>query len=52
MAEELRGFKDELHRRPELSFQEIRTTALLKQALTDLGLEPVSYTHLSTTRVI
>lgn len=39
MAEELRGFKDELHRRPELSFQEIRTTALLKQALTDLGLE-------------
>lgn len=39
MAEELRGFKDELHRRPELSFQEIRTTALLKQALTNLGLE-------------
>ena len=39
MTEELCGFKDELHRHPELSFQEIRTTALLKQALADLGLE-------------
>ena len=39
MTEELCGFKDELHRHPELSFQEMRTTALLKQALADLGLE-------------
>ena len=36
---ELRALKDELHRRPELSFQEIHTTALLKEKLTDLGLE-------------
>lgn len=36
---ELRAFKDELHRHPELSFQEVHTTALLKEKLAGLGLE-------------
>ena len=36
---ELRSLKDDLHRHPELSFQETRTTALLKARLTGLGLE-------------
>ena len=31
---ELRSLKDDLHRHPELSFQETRTTALLKARLT------------------
>lgn len=39
MEGELRTLKDELHRRPELSFQEVRTTALLKEKLSSLGLE-------------
>ena len=39
MEEELRNFKDQLHRRPELSFQEVHTTALLKEKLAGLGLE-------------
>ena len=30
---ELRAFKDQLHRHPELSFQEVHTTALLKEKL-------------------
>lgn len=39
MSGELKALKDELHRHPELSFQEKRTTALLKEKLTELGLE-------------
>ena len=35
----LKAFKDDLHRHPELSFQEARTTALLREKLTGLGLE-------------
>ena len=38
---ELKEMKDDLHRHPELSFQETRTTALLKEKLTQLGLELV-----------
>ena len=38
---ELKALKDELHRRPELSFKELRTTALLKEKLLSLGLETV-----------
>ena len=34
---ELRAFKDELHRHPELSFQEVHTTALLKEKLAGWG---------------
>ena len=41
MEGELRALKDELHRHPELSFQEVRTTALLKEKLDGLGLERV-----------
>ena len=41
MEQELRAFKDDLHCHPELSFQEIRTTALLKEKLAELGLELV-----------
>lgn len=41
MEGELRAFKDELHRHPELSFQEIRTSTLLKEKLNTLGLEMV-----------
>lgn len=41
MEGELRDLKDELHRHPELSFQEIRTTALLREKLSGLGLELV-----------
>ncbi|WP_297211116.1 M20 family metallopeptidase [uncultured Flavonifractor sp.] len=41
MGEELARFKDDLHRHPELSFQERRTTALLKDRLSALGLELV-----------
>lgn len=41
MEGELRTLKDELHRHPELSFQEVRTTALLKEKLDGLGLERV-----------
>ncbi|HJC01110.1 MAG TPA: amidohydrolase [Candidatus Flavonifractor merdavium] len=37
----LKDLKDELHRHPELSFQEKRTTALLQEKLTQLGLELV-----------
>ena len=29
---ELKDMKDDLHRHPELSFQEVRTTALLKES--------------------
>ena len=39
LAPQLRAMKDDLHRHPELSFQEVRTTALLKEKLTALGLE-------------
>ena len=38
---ELKAMKDDLHRHPELSFQEERTTAILKEKLTELGLELV-----------
>lgn len=41
MGGALKDLKDQLHRHPELSFQEIRTTALLKEKLTRLGLELV-----------
>lgn len=43
MEGELRALKDELHRHPELSFQEVRTTALLKEKLDGLGLERVDF---------
>lgn len=36
---QLRAMKDDLHRHPELSFQEVRTTGILKEKLTALGLE-------------
>ena len=35
----LKALKDDLHRHPELSFQERRTTAALREALAPLGLE-------------
>ncbi|MCI8478265.1 MAG: amidohydrolase [Oscillospiraceae bacterium] len=38
---ELKEMKDNLHRHPELAFQENRTTGLLKEKLTGLGLELV-----------
>lgn len=38
---ELKTLKDDLHRHPELSFKELRTTSLLKEKLLQLGLEPV-----------
>ena len=41
MGGALKALKDELHRHPELSFQERRTTALLQEKLTQLGLELV-----------
>ena len=41
MSGALKALKDELHRHPELSFQERRTTALLQEKLTQLGLELV-----------
>lgn len=37
----LQELKDDLHRHPELSFQEYRTTGVLRQRLTELGLELV-----------
>ena len=36
---QLRAMKDDLHRHPALSFQEVRTTGILKEKLTALGLE-------------
>ena len=33
----LQELKDDLHRHPELSFQEYRTTGVLRQRLTELG---------------
>ena len=39
LSPELRAMKDDLHRHPELSFQEVRTTAILKEKLAGLGLE-------------
>lgn len=36
---ELKALKDDLHRHPELSFEERRTTAVLREKLTALGLE-------------
>ena len=35
----LKSLKDDLHRHPELSWREVRTTALLKEKLAALGLE-------------
>ena len=35
----LKCLKDDLHRHPELSWREVRTTALLKERLAGLGLE-------------
>ena len=34
MEPQLRAMKDDLHRHPELSFQEVRTPGILKQNLT------------------
>lgn len=39
LREELESVMSQLHRRPELSFQEIETTALIREKLTGLGLE-------------
>ena len=39
LGPQLRAMKDDLHRHPELSFQEVRTTGILKEKLTALGLE-------------
>lgn len=39
LAPELEAFKSDLHAHPELSFQERRTTAILRGKLTTLGLE-------------
>lgn len=39
LAPQLLALKNDLHRHPELSFQETRTTALLKEKLAALGLE-------------
>lgn len=39
LERELKSLKDDIHRRPELSFEERRTTAILKEKLTVLGLE-------------
>ena len=39
LAPQLRAMKDDLHRHPELSFQEKRTTGILREKLTALGLE-------------
>ena len=36
---ELKALKDDLHRHPEVSFQERRTTARIKELLAPLGLE-------------
>ena len=38
LGPQLRAMKDDLHRHPELSFQEVRTTGILKEKLTALGL--------------
>ena len=38
LAPQLRAMKDDLHRHPELSFQEKRTTGILREKLTALGL--------------
>ena len=37
----LRAIKEDLHRHPELSFQEHRTTEVIRQELAKLGLEQV-----------
>lgn len=37
----LRAIKEDLHRHPELSFQEHRTTEVIKKELAKLGLEQV-----------
>ena len=41
LGPELRALKDDLHRHPELSFREYRTTGVLRERLTALGLELV-----------
>lgn len=41
LGPELTGLKADLHRHPELSFQETRTTAVIRETLAPLGLEPV-----------
>lgn len=41
LERELKSLKDDIHRRPELSFEERRTTAIVKEKLTALGLEIV-----------
>ena len=39
LSPELQAMKDDLHRHPELSFQETRTTGILREKLSGLGLE-------------
>lgn len=39
LERELKSLKDDIHRHPEISFEERRTTAILKEKLTALGLE-------------
>lgn len=39
----LRAIKEDLHRHPELSFQEHRTTEVIKKELAKLGLEQVGW---------
>ena len=39
LERELKSLKDDIHRHPELSFEERRTTVILKEKLTALGLE-------------
>lgn len=41
LSAELKAMKDDLHRHPEVAFQEVRTTQMLRQGLADLGLELV-----------
>lgn len=37
LAPELKRIKDDIHRHPELSFQEVRTTKIIKDQLLSMG---------------
>ena len=43
MEQRLQKIFEHLHRHPEVSWQEVNTTAYLKQQLEDIGLEPVVF---------
>ena len=47
MTIDLEALYTDLHQHPELSFQETRTAGIAAGHLRDLGLEAVSYTHLT-----